>query len=151
MIREYRASDLDRIMAIWLQGNEQAHHFIDANFFKNNYELVKLLIPMSTVYVQDIDGTITGFIGLTENYISGLFVDSAYQHQGNGQALIAKAKQQHNELFAHVYVQNTAAIAFYQSQGFEIDSQSINEETNQPEYLMACRVEHNVKIGKCAL
>ncbi|NUF26755.1 putative acetyltransferase [Gilliamella bombicola] len=150
MIREYKPEDLNSVMTIWLQGNLQAHDFIDPEFFKQNYDLVKMLIPMSTLYVQDLGG-IKGFIGLTENYISGLFVDQNYRHQGVGEALVNKAKQRHNELLVHVYKKNTAAIDFYVAQNFDIVSESINEETNEPELLMRCHVEHNVKIGKCAL
>lgn len=150
MIREYQASDLDNIMSIWLDGNKQAHNFIDESYFINNYDLVKSILPMSTIFVQDIDG-VQGFIGLTDNYIAGLFVAKDHQRQGSGQALVVKAKQLHNELYVHVYKKNHSAQSFYLSQGFEIVSESINEDTHEAEYLMCCRVEHNVKIGKCAL
>ncbi|MCX8573370.1 MULTISPECIES: GNAT family N-acetyltransferase [unclassified Gilliamella] len=150
MIREYKKTDLDKIMQLWLEGNIQAHNFIDPEFFKQNYEFVKMLIPMSTIYVQDLNG-VKGFIGLTENYISGLFVDEEFRRQGTGKALVNKAKQRYNELLVHVYKQNSTAINFYLSQNFEIVSESINEETNEPELLMRCLVEHNVKIGKCAI
>ncbi len=150
MIREFKSADLDKVMEIWLQGNEQAHNFIDSNFFKQNFDIVEMLIPMSTVYVQDLDG-IKGFIGITENYISGLFVEQDYRRQGTGKALVNKAKQRYNELFVHVYKKNTDAINFFLSQNFEIISESINEESNESELLLRCNIEHNVKIGKCAL
>ncbi|MFQ1008171.1 hypothetical protein B6D12_07425 [Gilliamella apicola] len=150
MIREFKSADLDKVMEIWLQGNEQAHNFIDSNFFKQNFDIVEMLIPMSTVYVQDLDG-VKGFIGITENYISGLFVEQDYRRQGTGKALVNKAKQRYNELFVHVYKKNTDAINFFLSQNFEIISESINEESNESELLLRCDIEHNVKIGKCAL
>lgn len=150
MIREFQSTDLDKVMSIWLEGNLQAHVFIDPEFFQQNFQLVKMLIPMSTVYVQDLNG-VKGFIGLTENYISGLFVEQAYQRQGTGKALVNKAKQRFNELLVHVYEKNTAAIDFYLAQNFEIVSKSLNEETHETELLMRCVVEHKVKIGQCAL
>lgn len=150
MIRKYQPADLDQIMTIWLNENKQAHNFIDADFFIDNFEFVKSVMPISTIYVQDLDG-IKGFIGLTDNYIAGLFVDSHYQHQGIGGALIQKAKQLVSELSVHVYKKNDSAVAFYLSQGFAIISESVNEETQEIEYLMHCNVEHHVKIGKCAL
>ena len=150
MIREFKSADLDKVMEIWLQGNEQAHNFIDSNFFKQNFDIVEMLIPMSTVYVQDLDG-VKGFVGITENYISGLFVEQDYRRQGTGKALVNKAKQRYNELFVHVYKKNTDAINFFLSQNFEIISESINEESNESELLLRCDIEHNVKIGKCAL
>ncbi|OTP83511.1 GNAT family N-acetyltransferase [Gilliamella apicola] len=150
MIREFKSADLDKVMEIWLQGNEQAHNFIDSNFFKQNFDIVEMLIPMSTVYVQDLDG-VKGFVGITENYISGLFVEQGYRRQGTGKALVNKAKQRYNELFVHVYKKNTDAVNFFLSQNFEIISESINEESNESELLLRCDIEHNVKIGKCAL
>ena len=150
MIREFKSTDLDKVMEIWLQGNEQAHNFIDSNFFKQNFDIVEMLIPMSTVYVQDLDG-VKGFVGITENYISGLFVEQGYRRQGTGKALVNKAKQRYNELFVHVYKKNTDAVNFFLSQNFEIVSESINEESNESELLLRCDIEHNVKIGKCAL
>lgn len=150
MIREFKSADLDKVMEIWLQGNEQAHNFIDSNFFKQNFDIVEMLIPMSTVYVQDLDG-VKGFVGITENYISGLFVEQGYRRQGTGKALVNKAKQRYNELFVHVYKKNTDAINFFLSQNFELISESINEESNESELLLRCDIEHNVKIGKCAL
>ncbi|OCG11564.1 GNAT family N-acetyltransferase [Gilliamella apicola] len=150
MIREFKSADLDKVMEIWLQGNEQAHNFIDSNFFKQNFDIVEMLIPMSTVYVQDLDG-VKGFVGIAENYISGLFVEQGYRRQGTGKALVNKAKQRYNELFVHVYKKNTDAVNFFLSQNFEIVSESINEESNESELLLRCDIEHNVKIGKCAL
>ena len=150
MIREFKSTDLDKVMEIWLQGNKQAHNFIDSNFFKQNFDIVEMLIPMSTVYVQDLDG-VKGFVGITENYISGLFVEQGYRRQGTGKALVNKAKQRYNELFVHVYKKNTDAVNFFLSQNFEIISESINEESNESELLLRCDIEHNVKIGKCAL
>lgn len=150
MIREFKSTDLDKVMEIWLQGNEQAHNFIDSNFFKQNFDIVEMLIPMSTVYVQDLDG-VKGFVGITENYISGLFVEQGYRRQGTGKALVNKAKQRYNELFVHVYKKNTDTVNFFLSQNFEIISESINEESNESELLLRCDIEHNVKIGKCAL
>ena len=44
MIREFKSADLDKVMEIWLQGNEQAHNFIDSNFFKQNFDIVEMLI-----------------------------------------------------------------------------------------------------------
>lgn len=150
MIREFRPSDIDTVMSIWLKGNEQAHDFINPEFFRQNFDLVKLLMPSSTLFVQDING-VKGFIGLVDNYIAGLFVDESCRRQHIGQALIEKAKQLHSELSVHVYKKNTPAVSFYLSQGFNVESEAINEETNELELIMHCNVSRTIKIGKCAL
>lgn len=150
MIREFQADDLDQVMKIWLEQNLLAHPFVDPEFFKNNVDLVRIILPSSEIYVQDING-IKGFIGLTDNYISGLFIDTDYQRQGLGSSLIEKAKQVRSELFLNVYTENKAAVQFYEKHGFIQLQDMINAETQQPEVLMGCKVDHHVKIGKCAL
>lgn len=150
MIREFKSGDLDQVMQIWLEQNLAAHPFVDPSFFKNNADLVRVILPSSEIYVQDIDG-IKGFIGLTDTYISGLFIDTEYQHQGLGSSLIEKAKQVHSELFLNVYVKNRAAVRFYEKHGFTILETVINAETHQSEFFMGCKINHHIKIGKCAL
>lgn len=150
MIREYQSNDLEQIMTIWLQANEQAHDFISPDYFRNHYDLVRLILPRSTVFVQDLDG-IKGFIGLTDHHISGLFVEQHSQRKGIGKSLIQKAKQLNRTLTVNVYKKNTYAVDFYLSQGFDVISETINEETNQIELLMQCNTERTIKIGRCAL
>ena len=41
MIRKYQKSDLEAVMQIWLEGNLDAHDFIDPSYWHDNYELVK--------------------------------------------------------------------------------------------------------------
>ena len=40
MIRLFKFQDLDKIMDIWLQGNLEAHSFIDAEYWKKNFDSV---------------------------------------------------------------------------------------------------------------
>ncbi|CAI3934214.1 GNAT family N-acetyltransferase [Commensalibacter communis] len=150
MIREFQTADLDQVMKIWLEQNLLAHSFIDPSFFQKNTDLVRMILPSSEIYVQDICG-VKGFIGLTNLYISGLFIDSEYQRQGLGSSLIEKAKQVRSKLFLNVYTENEAAVQFYEKHGFIRLEDRINEETHHPEYLMGCKIDHTVKIGKCAL
>lgn len=77
---------LDRIMAIWLQGNLQAHDFIPADYWTGNVPLVRDQISKATLWlVQDQrDHDIIAFCGLQDNYIAGFFVDE--QARGRGMA-----------------------------------------------------------------
>ena len=38
MIRPLKITDLDMVMQIWLDGNLQAHHFIAAEYWQQNYD-----------------------------------------------------------------------------------------------------------------
>ena len=61
MIRLFEFQDLDKIMDIWLQGNLEAHSFIDAEYWKKNFDSVKSVLPNAEVYVYEEDGEILGF------------------------------------------------------------------------------------------
>ena len=44
MIRDLQNADIHRIADIWLETNLKAHYFIPAQYWKNNFELVKELL-----------------------------------------------------------------------------------------------------------
>ena len=93
MIRKFENSDIDDIMQIWQNENIRAHNFISKEYWKNNYEHVKKLMPNSEIYVYIEQGKVKGFIGINNNYIEGIFIDSDSQNKGIGTALLNKAKE----------------------------------------------------------
>ena len=64
MVRDYRPSDLDRILKIWLQANIQAHDFINRSYWEENSGLVRQLLPQARVFVWEQGGEIQGFAGI---------------------------------------------------------------------------------------
>ena len=74
MIRLFEFRDLDRIMEIWLEGNLKAHPFIKEEYWRQNYETVRFVLPNAEVYVFEEDEEVQGFIGKDADYIAGLFV-----------------------------------------------------------------------------
>ena len=56
MIRLFEFRDLDRIMEIWLEGNLKAHPFIKEEYWRQNYEIVRSVLPNAEVYVFEEDG-----------------------------------------------------------------------------------------------
>ena len=93
MIRLFEFQDLDKIMDIWLQGNLEAHSFIDAEYWKKNFDSVKSVLPNAEVYVYEEDGEILGFIGMDAEYIAGIFVAAEHKGQGIGHQLIETVKK----------------------------------------------------------
>lgn len=83
-----KTTDIDLIMEIWLKSNVEAHHFILDKYWKENYDEVKKLLPKSHLRVYYKDKQPTGFIGIVDGYIAGIFVDSNYRCQGIGLALL---------------------------------------------------------------
>ena len=137
MIRELRKVDINKVAEIWLDTNIKTHYFISAQYWKSNFELVKELLLQATVYVYEDKQEIQGCIGLSNEYIEGIFVSAEMQSQGIGKILLNYVKGKRNKLILNVYQKNTRAISFYQREGFEIQYSGLDEATGEKDYVMA--------------
>ena len=124
MIRKFKNSDINKVMDIWLKTNIEAHNFINTEYWKNNFDLVKNeYFPISETYIYEENEEIKGFISiLNKNYIGALFVDLKYQNKGIGKSLIDYCKNLYTELSLEVFKENIKAIKFYFKNNFIIIS-----------------------------
>ena len=137
MIRKLRKADINKVADIWLDTNIKAHYFIPAQYWKRNFDLVKELLLQATVYVYEDKQEIQGFVGLSDEYIEGIFVSAEMQSQGIGKILLNYVKGKRNNLLLNVYQKNARTISFYQREGFEIQCNGIDEATGERDYAMA--------------
>lgn len=139
MIRPFRKDDLSVVMQIWLEANIKAHNFISKDYWTDNYAMVKDLLPQAEIYVYEDDDTnqIDGFIGLSDNFIEGIFVRETLRSRGVGKQLLNYVKKIKSIMRLSVYQKNTRAIAFYQREQFVICSENIDDSTNEKEFIMA--------------
>ena len=103
MIRQLRKADINIVADIWLDTNIKTHYFIPAQYWKSNFEVVKELLLQATVYVYEDKQEIQGFVGLSDEYIEGIFVSAEMQSQGIGKILLNYAKEKRNKLLLNVY------------------------------------------------
>ena len=136
MIRKFEKNDINPVMQIWKNENIKAHKFISKEYWKNNYNYVKEILPNAEIYVYVLKENIVGFIGINENYIEEIFIDTNNQCKGIGTSLLNKVKENRDNLTLSVYQKNTNAINFYKKNDFKITSKSINKATNEIEYTM---------------
>lgn len=94
------------------------------------------MLSQAEVYVYENGQKIQGFIGLSDEYIQGIFVSDGMQSQGVGKFLLDFIKERKAELYLNVYQKNTRAIHFYQREGFEIQSEGLDEATGEKDYVM---------------
>ena len=94
------------------------------------------MLPQAEAYVYEKDRRIQGFIGLTGEYIEGIFVSDEMQSQGIGRLLLNFIKERKTKLFLHVYQKNARAIRFYKREDFEIQSENLDKDTGEKEYVM---------------
>ena len=133
MIRLAERQDLDRIMEIWLEGNLQAHDFVDPAYWTGCLQEVREAIAQADVWVWDENGRVEAFAGMVEHYLAGLFVSGAQRGKGIGGLLLEHIKEQRFPLTLHVYSRNAGAVQFYERHGFGTVSEYIDPETSQPE------------------
>ena len=136
MIRHLNETDLTEILSVWLNTNLQAHSFIPAEYWKENYDIVKQMLPQAEVYVYEQNGHIAGFIGLMEQEIAGLFVQDTLQSKGIGKQLLDYVKKRKSCLTLHAYRKNQRAVQFYLREQFYIQSQETDSRTGEREYVM---------------
>ena len=138
MIRKFKEDDLNTVMQIWFDTNIKAHHFISRQYWVDNYEMVKDILPKKEIYVYEDDNTnqINGFIGLMDNYIAGIFVNKNNQSRGIGKQLLDYVKEIKETLNLSVYQKNIRAISFYQREQFVIQSEHIDNDNNEKEFIM---------------
>ena len=123
-------------MKIWKNENIRTHNFIEKEYWKNNYEYVREILPNADIYVYILNEHIVGFVGVNNNYIEGIFVDINNQHSGIGTSLLEKIKEDKESLTLSVYKKNENAIKFYEKNNFIITSENIDKNTNEIEYTM---------------
>ena len=100
--------------------------------------MVKDILPKKEIYVYEDDNTnqINGFIGLMDNYIAGIFVNKNNQSRGIGKQLLDYVKEIEETLNLSVYQKNIRAISFYQREQFIIQSEHIDNDNNEKEFIM---------------
>lgn len=132
-IRGYRNEDLKKIEEIWLKGNKEAHAFVSEEFFFGHLPMLRELMPKVTVLVSEEEDTVTGFLGMEDGFILGLFVDPIKQGQGIGRKLLQEAKCKTDVLTLKAFVKNERAVAFYKREGFTAAGTEVDETTGEEE------------------
>lgn len=108
MIRKFENSDTAEVMQLWLNGNLDAHPFIEKEYWQANFQEVEKQLLDAEVFVYEQDDQIKGFIGLMGNYIAGIFVDRNSRSTGIGQKLLDYVKDRHEALLLEVYQKKSA-------------------------------------------
>lgn len=141
MIRKLQKKDIDDVAEIWLDTNISAHEFVPAQYWRDHFELVKEMFLQAEMYVYEDEQSILGFVGLSENYIAGIFVRQSAQSQGIGKKLLDYVKENRKQLSLNVYEKNVRAVKFYKKEGFVIESTGTDSDTGEKEYTMSWKDE----------
>ena len=145
MIRKAKKEDLSRIAEIFVFNNRINYFpiFQDAGYSFGELQVVSVIDRyfsrdevLRDIYVYD-DGLVKGFLLLEGTEIGKLYVESCFQSQHIGQALIRFAINRGAEL-VWTLEKNTRAIAFYARHGFRPTGEKKFEE-GTTEFLVELR------------
>ena len=141
MIRRMGEGDLEAVAAIWLDANREAHDFIPASYWLGHFEEVRTALAQAEVWVFEAEAwaEISGFIGLQEDYIAGIFVRREARSGGVGRQLLDHVKAGRRQLRLQVYRKNSRATGFYRREGFRVLEEGVDPETGEAELLMEWR------------
>lgn len=136
LIEHLDSSDLETISQIWLMSNLDTHDFIEKEYWLNNYSFVKKAFSSATIYAYYSDNKIVGFLGIINEYIAGIFILQDYRSLGIGTQLLKTIQSTHTKLTLDVYQKNTLALKFYQKNGFHIQQEKLDIQTEEIEYFL---------------
>lgn len=125
-------SDYPALKEIWERSVRATHSFLTNNVINE----IKLLLesdyfPNVDLYAINEHQSFKGFIGLSENCIEMLFIDSSCQRRGYGSMLIEFAVQK-GATKVDVNEQNPSALEFYTHKGFHIIGRDERDEAGRP-------------------
>lgn len=136
MIRKFEREDTLQVMQIWLEGNIETHDFIRKDYWVSHCSLVQEQLLQADIYVYEQDKNIQGFVGMTGDYLAGIFVDKKHRSMGIGKSLLEYIKKNYPEFSLNVYQKNRRAVNFYLREGLFIDSKGVDEDTGETDYTM---------------
>lgn len=134
MIKEASDNDYPVLIRIWESAVLATHDFLS----KKDFDHIKRQLPdyfdnvRLFVFIDDQEGNIRGFIGISEDKIEMLFIDNESRGKGIGKILIKYVVDELNIRKVDVNEQNTQALQFYEYLGFkaydrsELDSEGKN-------------------------
>lgn len=132
-IRDAGAGESATAIAIWQRAVAATHDFLAPEDFAEIEEMVRGFLPdVPLTFAVDAQGTVAGFMVLSEGHLDALFIDPAAHGKGAGRALVAHALAQFPRLVTDVNEQNAGAAAFYERLGFTITGRSERDDQGRP-------------------
>ena len=137
MIRDFRESDMQHVLDIWLCASIEAHSFIDRDFWESNVPAMReIYLPSSEIYVSEDNGSVNGFIALNGESVAALFVSPSSQGKGIGTQLLNRAKELCGTLELCVYKENIKSFEFYRRHLFAAEGEHMDSKTGCIQILM---------------
>lgn len=120
------SKDYDEIFSVWEKSVRASHPFLDEKDIQNLIPIVKeKAIPYTDMYcIRTGNTAITGFMGISGDEVTMLFVSPEFFGRGIGTTLMNYAINELNCTTVDVNEQNPNALKFYRKTGFKVVARS---------------------------
>lgn len=143
-ITPYSDSYRQQILTIWEKSVLATHDFLTPSDFKEIKDLVSgINFNDFQVFCLTKENLVLGFIGVADKKIEMLFLDPQYFGQGLGRKLLNFAVRELNADKLDVNEQNTKALKFYQSFGFETFERTDKDDQGRNYPLLRMKLENS--------
>src|SRR5678816_324935 len=120
-IKAFEEKYREQMIFVWEKSVRATHHFVTSEEVERLKELVKQIDFTSySVHCLISEDRVLGFLGVDDNVIESLFLDSDYMGQKLGTKLMDFALNTLKANKVNVNEQNSEAIKFYTKFGFKI-------------------------------
>ncbi|GGE65585.1 putative acetyltransferase [Pedobacter psychrotolerans] len=141
-IRKVKEIEHLQVLKLWEDSVRASHDFITETDIEDYRERISnSLINMELFCIEKAE-EMQGFIALANYKIQLLFVHPKVYRQGIGKNLIDFAIQHHQACMVDVNAQNTRAVSFYKSLGFEVYQKFPNDGAGKPYPVWSLRLNH---------
>lgn len=133
-IENRTAELLDSLLILWENSVRNTHLFLsESDILEIKKYVPEALknVPQLIIATDSQDKPIA-FMGITDNFLEMLFVDSNYLRQGIGSALLKYGIEKYNINELSVNEQNPTARLFYERMGFIVYKRSELDEQGKP-------------------
>lgn len=138
MIREYRDTDIDAVIAVWEKANSLAHPFLSSAFVSAvKADMRAKYLPNSETWVIEVDAQVVGFISMIGREIGGLFLDPEFHGRGLGRAMVDCVVDLKGPLRVEVFRDNEVGLPFYERYGFNLVEEYLHEASGAVTFRMA--------------
>lgn len=126
------SKDYEKLSEIWERSVRATHSFLTEQSIREiRATLIPDYFPNVELWAAVSDGVAKGFIGLSEDKIEMLFVDSDSLGKGIG-TLLTEFAMRNGAVKVDVNEQNPSALGFYISRGFSIASRDAADDAGRP-------------------
>src|SRR5438094_565193 len=107
-------TDIDQTVEVWERSVRATHDFVAESDIEIFRPMVREVLPTLPVFVvRDEAGKVAGFIGVVDESVETLFIDSNWRGHGIGRRLMEYAIHELGATTVDVNEQNEQAVGFY--------------------------------------